>query len=631
MGARATAARLAIAASVPLAAWGIASSVAGGDGPAPSGGFAGASECARCHAETHATWLESAHGRTLEEATGETVPAEVREGREVGHPPGATRFSAADGGFFAETLGPDGAPRRYRLTHLVGRNRIQMLVATLDDGRQQVLPSMREKTTGTWFDYTALFFAGPWGSPDEPPRVAPGDPSFWTGPVRSWDVQCSRCHVSGRQPLAPGPDGRGPRVAWRSLGLDCESCHGPAADHAAFHDGPAEGKDPILRLGSLPRQRAVEACLSCHMECEEVRPGFRPGDDVFEFTDPTLMDDPDRVDPAGRPLELVYAAVSFLASECVRRGGLTCLTCHDPHGGPNASAAKGPPRDDAQCLSCHEAMREDPRAHTRHDPAGAGGRCVNCHMPFLTVERGHGAVTDHTISVPRPSLRSDRVAKDACAWCHVGGRAAPPGAPPLSEAGIRAAHASWWPGADRAEGWLAAIADARRGAVGGGEALAAVLADPGTLRTARATAARLLARFPAVAARRVLPFADDPDTLVRRHAVATLGVVPGPEADAALKKALSDPSAPVRSKAARTALEAWGRVADDEAWRLAVLRVLEEEAACIPDEDTRWKRLGEARERVGDVAGAIAAYERALALDSTAKELRAHVAALRAR
>ena len=103
------------------------------------------------------------------------------------------------------------------------------------------------------------------------------------------------------------------------------------------------------------------------------------------------------------------------------------------------------PRDDAQCARCHQEIAAAPAAHSRHAAGSEGARCVNCHMPFLSVERGHGAVTDHTIGIPRPALRGDRIAQDACTWCHVGGRAAPPGAPPLSEAGIRESFARWWP------------------------------------------------------------------------------------------------------------------------------------------------------------------------------------------
>lgn len=584
--------------------------------PVARGEWAGSEECARCHGEVHATWAASTHALTVRVADARTMAPEALAGQAVEHAPGRTRFVRQGEAFWAETVGADGMPARFPVTHVVGRTRIEMLLTRLPDGRRQVLPAMREHGTGTWFDYTALYFAGPGGDPAVPPAVAPGEPSFWTGPVRSWDAQCSRCHLSGREAVAePAPGAE--RTRQRAVGLDCESCHGPGAAHVRHHDGTAEGPDPVLRLRTLSRREQVDTCLACHMEAEEIVPGWQPGAgvDLLEHLDPSLLDDPDRVDPAGRPLELVYAGVSFWSSRCAEQGQLTCQSCHDPHGGEHRGAMRGPPRDDAQCASCHGDIVAQGAAHSHH-PAGEGGvRCVDCHMPFLRVERGHGAVTDHSISLPRPGLRSDRVAQDACTWCHAGGRGAPPGAPPLSEQGVRTAHSRWWPQARPAPAWLEAIAAARRGAYDGPSRLLALLADREAPRLSRATAPTLLARFAPEAWTGALPYAQDADSLVRRRMAPLLAADPRPAAWAALSALVGDASAPVRAAASRAALGAAARLQQDAELLARVRAELAAQAAAVPDDDLRWARLADACALAGDAAGERDALRRWAGLD----------------
>ena len=57
-------------------------------------------------------------------------------------------------------------------------------------------------------------------------------------------------------------------------------------------------------------------------------------------------------------------------------------------------------------------------AHTHHDPAGTGARCVSCHMPRL-VYGVLDAHRSHRIETPDPARAVAMGRPDACTLCHV--------------------------------------------------------------------------------------------------------------------------------------------------------------------------------------------------------------------
>ncbi len=625
-------------------AWFLAASCAwgpealGGDEVSAKLEYVGSTTCVACHRDQHARWSESNHAHALMEAVEDTMPPAVVAGEAVTHAPGRTQFRREDGRYLAETVGPDGKPFPYHLSHIVGRTRVRMvrmLIATLPDGRMQVLPSMLAPAildpTGTWVDYTYLLFGAGGTNWDTAPIVKPGAPSFWTRPVRSWDTRCARCHVSGWQFQRPDETGLAARSTFRALGVDCEQCHGPGSAHVTHHEANKPGVDPILRFASLSHSQMVSMCLQCHMNGEVVSPHFRPGDDIFEFRDPTLLVDPEKLDSSGRQLELVHDGVPYSVSRCVSEGKLTCITCHNPHGSDNPSQLRRPPEDDSLCSTCHGAIAQDLRAHTHHDPKGTGSRCVNCHMPFLRVERGHGVVADHSISTPRMDLKGDRNAHTACTWCHEGELMAPAGAPKLGAPELKAAHADWFGSKADAKPWMQAIGAARLKEKGAHAGLVKILEDTSLPRVVRASAVELLGRYAKEAPLAILVHAQDKDSLVRRRAVRAMASLEGEAVDEALLRATKDASAAVRVAAARAALQGWKRVQKNKVLREAILPILEANAKDGPEDGRRWFLLGAARKIHGDDEGVLAAYERVLELDPSEDNLRREVERLKKR
>jgi predicted CXXCH cytochrome family protein len=605
-------------------------------GPVPdyrAEGYVGPSACRSCHVELYDRWAASAHARSTEVATASNLPPAMVEGAVVDHAPGRSVFRREGDRIFVTTLGPDGEELEYPVTHIVGPKRISFFVTRLEDGRMQVLPGMRDIPEDRWFDYTHLIFGVPGQVLGPPPTIEPGEPTFWTGPVRSYDRTCGRCHTSGRRVPSSDP---ARTHEWHPLEIDCEACHGPGKAHVDFWKNPPEtfAEDPILVLSQLGRDRAQAVCLWCHMEAEVVDQHWRPGDDVFEFLSPTLLDNLERIDAAGRCRELIYDGLPFLFSECAEEGGLTCLTCHDAHGTRHTADLLVPPdKTFTLCEGCHADIAADAAGHSHHDMTKSGGRCVGCHMPYLAIERGHGIVRDHTIGSPLPRLPGENVTVDACTWCHTAERGAPADAPVLPADEILTAYDRWYPGARLRPGWVAPISDARRGSRSEETfySLVGLAGDADAPKAVRASAARLLLGFPDRSLLYLLDLLGEEDSLVRRSAAYALKSVDHPDADAALLDALGDASKAVRVEAARAALDGWWRVQRNAELLDAVVGVLEEDAAAAPQEDSRWFRLGAAKQLAGDVRGAIEAYEKKLALNPYATAVRETVEALRAR
>jgi hypothetical protein len=78
------------------------------------------------------------------------------------------------------------------------------------------------------------------------------------------------------------------------------------------------------------------------------------------------------------------------------------------------------PAGNAVCTKCHAELTDGARlrAHAHHDPAGAGGSCVACHMPRKNMGLDGTLTRYHRIGSPTDAARvlGDRPLE--CALCH---------------------------------------------------------------------------------------------------------------------------------------------------------------------------------------------------------------------
>ncbi len=210
-------------------------------------------------------------------------------------------------------------------------------------------------------------------------------------------------------------------------GIGCEACHGGAREHV---------RDPKVRpsfvavapwldagLPAGPAQATNRVCARCHQVLFSRYP----------FTWEGARRD---ASPGGSHINSGEGR-DFLLGGCA--SAMACTACHDPHGAdaPGALAALATPAGNGVCTKCHAelAAPERLRAHAHHEPGGAGGSCVACHMPRKNMGLDGTLTRYHRIGSPTDPARvlGDRPLE--CALCH----------PAATVGSLVDRMEAWWP------------------------------------------------------------------------------------------------------------------------------------------------------------------------------------------
>ena len=313
--------------------------------PAP---YVGAARCAACHPAIARKHRHSHHARTFwAGATLTELPIPDRPLPDPANPA------------VVHTFRRDGPAIRVE-TRLGDRSYRALLAYAFGSGDRGLTPVGRDES-GHWCELRLSRYAdGPaWDQTTGHPK-APAEPAQWLGLTLSDDElrRCVDCHTTA--PRAARPDAG---ILARDGGIGCERCHGPGGNHL---QAVALGKADlaIARPKLASGAPIVRLCGQCHS------PKGRT------------------VSPS-EPDSVRFQATTLTWSRCYTqgRGGLDCVTCHDPHQDADTSAAAY----ERKCLDCHGPT------DTSRCPVNPTRDCIGCHMPAIRSAVPHAVFTDHSI------------------------------------------------------------------------------------------------------------------------------------------------------------------------------------------------------------------------------------------
>jgi predicted CXXCH cytochrome family protein len=194
-------------------------------------------------------------------------------------------------------------------------------------------------------------------------------------------------------------------------------------------------RDNILNPARFDYVHANDVCIQCH---SQGRPpnnpiegkyydwpvGFHVGlnlADFWQLEEHKLGETTFTHFPDGTAHKNRMQGNDFVQSLMYARG-VTCFSCHDPHGTENQAMLREP--GNAMCLTCHGPNTQNgPRAasieqHTHHAFGSTGSACAACHMPAIAETLGDVKVRGHTFRFVWPEQTEALKIPNACNLCH---------------------------------------------------------------------------------------------------------------------------------------------------------------------------------------------------------------------
>jgi tetratricopeptide (TPR) repeat protein len=525
--------------------------------------FVGSRVCATCHPERLQTWLKTAHAHSLQEASLASV-----QGRFDGQLIETAYFRAVpyrrEESFWIKVEARDGRPSGdHRISRVVGNTFGQSYLFTGPRGEWRILPLSWNLERSQW-DLSERVMSEINGDPHS-------FPDNYDTREKIFNDGCGQCHATR---FDIGYDARTDSYDSRFVegAVSCESCHGPGSIHVEWHRaklGDSASYAASARLlhpaKDLDARGILDSCGRCHYKHDW---RYAIDDDPrVPFRDIAISRNHDGLGffADGRLSGLNYHGSTQSQSACFQ-GGMSCLSCHEMHGG-RPRALKWEETADVQCGQCHARLVSDAKAHSHHKELG----CVECHMPKLIPGVLH-FMRDHSVGSPEPEL-TERYGKEnvpnACGACHQN----------KSATWAREWKDKWWGPAPKKEVQnVGTVVDLRRDMKVDSVKLATMAEDQSSRLFFRSTAIRRLARQHDAESRScLLRLLSDRNEEVRQLASAGIAEDPFPEAAKALLALLSDSCRTVRVEAAfALARCGWrGKIPTFEAAYADALKMLE--------------------------------------------------------
>jgi Cytochrome c554 and c-prime len=332
-----------------------------------SNGYVGDEACRTCHSEEFKGYEQTRHHRTSQLPTRATVLGKFTAGSDTMDtldPQVNFRMNAKSDAFFETAIISKPAhkqTRTERIDLVVGSGRKGQTYLYWKGDQLFELPVSYWTATDRWVNSPGYLD----GSADFDRPITP---------------RCLECHATSFASL-PAPGYHFDKSNF-TLGISCERCHGPSAEHVRRHaasasastanPNPSQSFEPPLPPVGIDRARQIDICAQCHGGMgESVNPPFsyRPGEPLANSIKLEPFNPRARVDVHGNQVALLEKSRCFQSSATMH-----CSTCHDLHA-PEREAAGYSDR----CLTCHKPETCPTFAKMPHQEIT---NCIDCHMPI---------------------------------------------------------------------------------------------------------------------------------------------------------------------------------------------------------------------------------------------------------
>lgn len=371
-----------------------------------TGSYAGSVSCRECHEKFYQLWSTSRHGLAMQPYTPGFARANLTP-QQGDLAVGKFKYRTDIRTGTVVESGPKGR-KNYRIAHVMGGKNVYYFLTPLQKGRLQTLPVAYDVKKKEWFDMAASGIR-------HFPGGERGRPVNWKDSPYTFNTACYSCHVSQLSTnYVLKTDTY--RTVWAEPGINCETCHGPSADHNRVMKASPRGQRPedmkIISVRKFTADQHNSSCSICHSKGIPLTTAFIPGDRLFDHSDLVTLESPDYY-PDGRDLGENYTYTSWLMSPCAKSGQLHCVQCHTSSGRYRFKAEE---KANEACMPCHEGKVKEAPAHTHHRAGSAGNKCVSCHMPMTSFARMNRS--DHSMIPPAPTNTIRYKSPNACNICH---------------------------------------------------------------------------------------------------------------------------------------------------------------------------------------------------------------------
>lgn len=386
----------------------------GDEGQGNTDDYSGSASCIECHERFYKLWAPSHHGKAMQPITTAFIQTEVKLDQEPIAMEGATYLPMTkDTSLYIREV-KDGQITDFEVLWALGGKNVFYFLTPWEGGRLQTLPLAFDVNTRKWYnnpESAIRHFPDHSGSSQEDEALT------WRDRQYTFNTSCYACHVSqleNNYDLATNTY----QTHWKEAGINCETCHGPSAEHVRVCREAGEGNVPsdlkIIITSTFTPEQHNASCAPCHAKMSPITSSYMPGDRYFDNYDLITLENSDFY-PDGRDLGENYTMTGWHMNSCAQQSEMHCVTCHTSSGRYRFESDDLLEANQA-CTSCHQEKAEGYEQHTHHPISEHSPKCVGCHMPKTRF--GNMVRSDHSFRPPMPAASIEFGSPNACTICH---------------------------------------------------------------------------------------------------------------------------------------------------------------------------------------------------------------------